>query len=161
MPKRLDSSKRPKAPRLTQAQTKLIRKYSKNAKEFARKARQVAREEKAKLIKEHRQLSSAKRGSLTKRTGLNTWETVAAKTRARLEVRAILKGKDKGKYKDTKTGKIITRGTLNRKIGAYRYHSQVRHLRLILGGSYAQARKAYKAFLVAGVLAAIEFESAA
>jgi hypothetical protein len=148
------------APRLTKAQTKILRKFSDNAKQLAKRLRQEARDSKSELVKANRPtIRPIRRGVLTKTTKLNTWLGEESKARARIEVTFIKSGKNKGKFKDSKTGKYVDRSTINRRSGAYRYHATVRHLHKILGGKYATARKAYKAFLIAGILKAIEFES--
>ena len=148
-----------KAPRLTKKQTAILRQFSKNAKELASRLRTEARRLKSEAIsKERATLRPGKKGTLTKKTMLNTWTEETTKQRARMEVAYIKSGKHKGMFRDKRTNKIVTQATVNRRAAMYRYHSQVQHIHKILGGSYAQARKGYKAFLIAGVLKATEFE---
>ena len=144
---------------LTKAQTKILKKFSTNARELAKRIRAEARKEKARILKETTKISPKVRGVLTKVGALNTWTVHEAKQKARLSVTLIRRGKDKGKFRDNATREVISAATVNRRAGALKYHAQVRHIQHVLKGNYAQARKAYKAFLVAGILRATEFES--
>lgn len=149
-----------KAPKLTKAQTKILRKFGANARDMARRMKAEARRAKSEIIKEARETMGGNlKGKLVKVTSLNTWTTEQAKERARVNVTLIKRGPNKGMFRDRKTKELVSPATVNRRSAAYRYHANVRHIQNVLKGSYAQARKAYKAFLVAGILKATEFES--
>lgn len=132
------------------------------AEKLARRLTGKARKLKRELMRRARPtMRKGKLEKLSRQTSLNTWIKEDVKNRITAEFK-IKKGagpKGEDMYEERKTKRLYTLALVNRKMGALRYHAQVRFLHTVLGGSYAEARRAFTVFRKVGFLEKIEIES--
>jgi hypothetical protein len=156
--------RRAKRHKLTKADKRLLNKFYKGRKEkrkaLASRIKRAAAIKKAALIKAKFPVYDARhRRVIAAKSTLNTWLNDDARNYSKLNWKLVddtnknpARWIYKNRNKNARGPHTVSGAYLSRSIGQHKYHAMVKFIQGELGGSYAEARRAWKAFEKAGVL---------